>query len=121
MCEQGVYEGVFALNQAPREFISKSIFGGRVMSNRNKKYDLSNGFFADTDAVSLYPSSMERLKGILKGYPQILTKEQLNMKFLSSKEIDGYWIDVKILELSDNLDFPVIAMRSKNGLQYDSK
>lgn len=89
------------------------------MSNRNKKYDLSHRGFADTDAVSLYPSSMQRLKGTLKGAPKILKKDQLNIDFLNT--VDGYFIEVKILELSDNLDFPVVPLRTKGGLLYETK
>lgn len=116
---KNTYKYVKKINQMPRKFIQQSVYGGRCMSNQNKKYIVEDKI-QDFDGVSLYPSAVYRLKelgGILKGYPKIINEEQLNMQFLNS--VDGYFIDIEIISLKRR-DFPLIPCREDNLLIYDA-
>ena len=52
-----------------QHYISKSIVGGRCMTNSNKMFHVKK--VADFDACSLYPSAMFRMLGYLKGSPKV--------------------------------------------------
>ena len=80
------------------------------MSNRNKKYNIDGKLISDFDAVSLYPSAMKRLGGPLIGKPKILSPQQLNKKFLDT--VSGYFIEVEILKISDDLNFPITPQKT---------
>ncbi len=116
----GAYVNVFKLNQMPRKFIEKTIFGGRCMASRNMK-SINKGIIQDFDAVSLYPSAIFRLKelgGILCGIPKILNKDQLNKEFLD--KCDGYFVEIKIKSMKDR-DFPLIPCKEDGMLKYDTE
>jgi len=119
--KNGAYtNNIYKINQMARKFIHKSVFGGRCMTNRNKKY-LINNKMQDFDAVSLYPSAIYRLieqGGILKGLPKILSDEQLNMNFLN--KCDGYFVEIRVREIKRR-DFPLIPIKRKGELLYSNK
>ena len=100
------------LSNIPSIFISKSIRGGRVMSNQNKIIKCDK-ILNDFDAVSLYPSAMVRLcnelGGILQGAPKILQTTDYNI----IKNYDGYFVKIRITKINKILDFPLLSIEDK--------
>ena len=92
---KGCYDGVYELAGQPRQFIQNCIVGGRTMCCNNEKHILENVKINDFDAVSLYPSAMNRMKGFLKGLPKVLT----NLDYNVVKNYDGYFIQIKIKKI----------------------
>jgi uncharacterized protein YbaR (Trm112 family) len=83
LLEREVYNSignVFELANAPREFISRCVLGGRCMISDNEKQIIEEKI-VDFEAVSLYPSAMNRLY-VLEGIPYVLEPEMLNVEFL---------------------------------------
>jgi hypothetical protein len=66
----------------------------------------------DFDAVSLYPSAMERLGligGYLKGRPKILT--QFDYDYL--KQQDGYFVEIVITKVAKHFKFPLMSQKGE--------
>lgn len=110
------YNDIYSMSGIAREFIQRTVVGGRTMVCKNKRYKLKNCKLADFDAVSLYPSAMKRLQtelgGYLKGKPKIL--EDLSYDFL--KKQDGYFVEIKITDLRIYRDFPLMSC-IENGVR----
>ena len=100
MLGSGCYDNVFQTSVL-QQFISRCVVGGRVMCNSNEMYHVKKKT-ADLDACSLYPSAMFFMGGFLKGLPQVLK----NTSYDFSKIQDGYFIRIKIIKLSKELDLP---------------
>ncbi len=109
---QGCYNEVGELSGIPREYIQKCMVGGRVMPRQNKKQFIK-GKIQDFDAVSLYPSAMIRLGGLLCGSPKVL--ENKTYEFL--EKCDGYFIQIKITKVNQekNKSFPLMSRVEENG------
>jgi hypothetical protein len=124
--QQGCYKDVLECSGVVRAFIQKCVVGGRTMLRNNEKCrivggeeysrfhdgegkmgSIQTGGLADYDAVSLYPSAMFRMKGFLKGRPQVLSSNQLNYKFLQHQ--DGYFIKINILKIGTMRPFPLMS------------
>jgi len=109
--KENCYEDINTLSGIPREFIQRCVVGGRTMCNQNKKYQLDDCKLADFDAVSLYPSAMDRLEkelgGFLKGCPKVLKDNQLNMNYLNTT--DGYFIEINVLKVNKHREFPLMS------------
>ena len=115
MILNGVYKDSYKIGGVVRGFIQKCVVGGRVMCARNEINKVCEDV-ADYDGVSLYPSAMNELGGILNGKPKLLKKEQLNKKFLNS--VDGYF--VKVLCKNNptiKLDFPLLSSKNDDGIR----
>jgi hypothetical protein len=102
---QGCYDDVYELAGQPRQFIENCIVGGRTMTCKNKKHIKENVRINDFDAVSLYPSSMYRINGFLKGLPKILT----NLDYDIIKNYDDYFIQIKIKKIGIQRKFPLCS------------
>ena len=102
--KQGVYKNVDAVSGVVREFISKSLIGGRTMTANNIKYHVKKNLVA-IDARSLYPVSMIRMGGVLQGRPKML--EELNYDFLTKQ--DGYFVEVEITEVGKEYNIPQMS------------
>jgi hypothetical protein len=92
------------------------------MMNSNQKQK-SNEAFVDFDAVSLYPSAMKRLY-CLEGVPKVLTPEMLSVTYLTrhlDSGISGFFVEVEILEIGKELEFPLIFEQTKDGVNYVNK
>jgi hypothetical protein len=76
--------------------------------NFKKKYTMS-----DFDGVSLYPSAMVRIPGLLRGIPKILKTTNYN----DIKNYDGYFVEIDITKVNKNLDFPLINSVDVNGIR----
>ena len=115
---EGVYDGVFKLSGIPQQFIQKCVVGGRTMCRDNVKHKVEGVKMADYDGVSLYPSSMVRMKGTLLGKPKVLQPHQLNHEFL--KSVDGYFIKIKITRVGIKRHFSLISAINDDGVRVFS-
>ena len=114
LLKQGAYDGVYMLNGVVREFIQLCMVGGRTMCANNKKDKVDKKRLADFDAVSLYPSAMQRLGGYLKGKPKILK----STNYEDIKNYDGYFIEVKIIKVNKHLSFPLLSYINEKGVRH---
>lgn len=113
---EGVYEGVYKLSGLPRQFIQKCVVGGRTMCRDNIKHKVEGEKMADYDGVSLYPSAMARMEGILMGKPKILQPNQLHKSFLDS--VNGYFLKIKITNVKQYRHFSLLSeVNSKSGVR----
>ena len=106
-----------------RAFIQKAVYGGRCMTRLNKRWSV-NEELADFDAVSLYPSAMNRLYCV-KGKPEVLKPEELNTTYLlnntcaedeqpnKNKPISTYVVEILITNINKNLAFPCVVYKDK--------
>ncbi len=112
LIKQGCYNGVYELSGIVREFIQKSVVGGRTMSSENKKYIVDKQI-SDFDAVSLYPSAMNRMKGFLKGKPKVLKFKNYNVL----KNYDGYFVEIVIKSVGIHRKFPLMSYITDEGVR----
>lgn len=115
MIKSGVYDDCYKIGGVPRAFIQNCVVGGKCMTANNKK-NIIYKEVADYDGVSLYPSAMNELSGVLKGLPKLLKDDECNEEFLFKQ--DGFFIKV----LCDNdceikLDFPLLSAKDDNGIR----
>lgn len=86
---QGVFSGCYKISGVARDFIQKCVVGGRCMVRNNKAEHIKHNV-DDFDGVSLYPSAMHRMEGLLMGQPKVITdeikKQILNQLFSPSCE-----------------------------------
>ncbi len=108
----GVFEDVYMLSSTPREYIMKCIEGGRVMCADNKKHSIALKV-ADFDAVSLYPSAMDRLGGYLKGKPKVLQ----NLNYESLKNYDGYFVQINVKTIKTSRSFSLMSDKNEDGIR----
>ena len=106
-----------------RTFIQKAVYGGRCMTRLNKRWSV-NEELADFDAVSLYPSAMNRLYCV-KGKPEVLKPEELSTTYLlnntcaedkqptKQKSISAYVVEIKITNIKKHLAFPCVVYKDK--------
>ena len=106
---EGCYDGVYQIGGVVREFINKSLVGGRTMLCENTKQH-RKGKVADYDAVSLYPSAMKRMRGFLKGKPKIITE-------FTPDYYDGFFVELKIKKVNKHLKFPIISVINDKGIR----
>jgi len=102
---QGCYDDVYEISGQPRQFIQKCIVGGRTMCCNNEKIILENVVLNDFDAVSLYPSAMDRIEGFLKGLPKVIT----NLDYNAIKDYDGYFVQIKIKNIGIKRKFALCS------------
>ena len=116
LINEDCFEGCYKLCGRPRDFIQQMVVGGRVQTANNKKFKVE-GKINDYDAVSLYPSAMNRMKGFLKGKPKIIKTEHLHIDWLQ-KNTDGFFI--KCLALTDckiKREICVLSYIDDNGVR----
>ena len=109
---QGCYEGVNQLSGVPQMFIQGAVVGGRTMCSENKKTKVE-ARLNDFDAVSLYPSAMNRMDGFLQGVPKML--ETFTYDFLKAQ--DGYFVDILITGVGIHRKFPLLSKKGKQGVR----
>ena len=117
LLKNGVYDGVYKLSGNVREFIQKCVVGGRTMLSDNKKWIVKKDI-ADFDGVSLYPSSMDRLGGYLKGRPKIINVNNENITYNNIPDFlnnyDGYFIQIEITKINKKRHMPLISYIDNN-------
>lgn len=70
----------------------------------------------DFDGVSLYPSAMARMPGILKGLPKVITEDIIKkINSQNTKDISGYFAEIEILDIGKYRDFPLISKINNKG------
>jgi len=121
----GVFKDVYKIKGQSREFISKCIYGGRVMTNKNCGIHVGGGVvdvkIQDFDAVSLYPSAMCRNDmDIPTGIP--LVKNNMHkFKVRDLEKYNSYYVKVNILNIPFKLDFPLLSTFVDNSRQYSNE
>lgn len=60
ICSDGAYDEVYQLKDNLRDFVTKSVHGGRVCCKDNKVWDVRGKIYV-LDGKSLYPSAIERI------------------------------------------------------------
>jgi len=114
----GVFDGCFKLSGVARDFIQRSVVGGRCMTRRNEKFKISHRG-NDNDGVSLYPSAMSRMSGYLKGVPKVIRDPTMiaNIEQGLFGGIDGVFVEIEILSVGVRRDFPLMSYRSDEGVR----
>ena len=112
-----------------REFLAKAVYGGRCMCAYNKKWHINKPIY-DYDAVSLYPSAMNRLWTV-EGKPEVLNvpnQEQIYssipdylIQYNTLNGIGAYVIQIEILKANKHYAFPLIVQKTKEGNLNDDK
>ena len=111
-------DSIYQVGGNLRNFMMKTIYGGRCMVRDNDMYAL-NEKLCDFDAVSLYPSAIKRsyiLEGIPKKIPENWTKEHLlqhlfdddQIKPTKEKNISGFFVKIQITKVNKKLHMPLI-------------
>ena len=108
--KNGCYDGVYQISGVPRHFIQNCVVGGRCMTSQNKKHKKMNCKISDFDAVSLYPSAMNRMDGFLKGRPKVI-------KNFEPEKYDGYFIKIKITKIKKEYNFPCASVLTDDGIR----
>jgi len=134
----GCYEGTCRFAGVVREFIQKCVVGGRVMTRKNEKVKVkyekdkkkhkvveiaghsyekySHSYIYDVDATSLYPSSLFRIPGFIKGIPKILpdmkgyTNREEIINILNTMTNDShYFLEININRVGIDRKFPLMS------------
>ena len=114
----GAYDGVYEITGNLRAYVAQAVQGGRVQANREfeKKEVIIPGGVQILDAVSLYPSSMERL-GQENGLPLGPAK-----RFIGEPPADAnyYIAEVVISKINKSQQMPFVCVKDdiKKSLQY---
>ena len=108
--QNGCYDGVYMLSGVPRHFIQQCVVGGRCMTANNEKHRRMNCKISDFDAVSLYPSAMNRMDGFLMGRPKVIKNFEPN-------KYDGYFIKIKINRIGKKYNFPCASVLTDDGIR----
>lgn len=119
--KKGCYDGTYSLAGVPRYFIQKSVVGGRNMLRDNKKQHVIKKI-SDFDAVSLYPSAMNRIMGFLKGLPKPLPMQSLinmnNENILNYlNKYDGYFVEIMITHIGKRRHMPLMSYIDDDGIR----
>ena len=114
-----------------QEYIMGAVYGGRCMTKQNKRWLVEGKIIDDFDACSLYPSAMARLFSV-QGKPEIIPDEWLSdeiygednqhyllkhafeenqLKPSSDKYISYFIVDIEIVKVGIERDFPLIVNR----------
>ncbi len=111
LTERGCYDGLHSLSGVVQMFISMCSVGGRVMCANNEPVAFVNGEeqFADYDGVSLYPSSMYRLGGFLRGAPKVWDSS------VDLSKCDGYFLKIKVNTIRKKWRFPICRVKKDGG------
>ena len=120
LTREGCFDECYKLSGVPREFIMCAMVGGRTMARDNLKWNVTQTDpsgdevkIADYDGVSLYPSSMVRLGGFLKGKPKVLKNKTL--EFLNNQ--DGYFVKIRVNKVGKKLHFPLMSFVNSKGVR----
>jgi hypothetical protein len=114
----GAYDGVYEITGNLRAYVAQAVQGGRVQANKEfeKKEIIISGGVQILDAVSLYPSSIERL-GQENGLPVGPAK-----RFIGEPPADTcYFIaEVVISKINKSQQMPFVCVKDdiKKSLQY---
>lgn len=114
----GCFDGVYELGGVTRAFVGRGVYGGVCQTAYGKKVMIepeiidgkmtNKNDVAVADAVSLYPSAMQRLSLEGRGYPigeaRLLETRDCN-ELLQMKE--AYFVEIKLLDVREDLNYPL--------------
>jgi len=109
----GAFDGVLKIGWSTREFIQKTIKGGRVMTRNNHRHCLENCKLIDMDARSLYPTAMKLMQGVLRGKAKPIPADMTTKEILSK---DGYFVEILIKRVPKWLPFPRVSHKTEDGI-----
>jgi hypothetical protein len=117
MFKEGAFDDVVPVTGVARDFIQKCVVGGRVCVSDNEA-KVVHGKISDYDGVSLYPSSMNRLKGYVRGTAKGIDQSKLDdqdtlKSFL--KDQDMYYARVRITKVKKHYATPLISYINDKG------
>ena len=128
----GVFDGIYQFRGSIREYLSRSVVGGKCMIRGNAPHHVGEKGktrLKDFDACSLYPSGMDRLAseglGFTMGLPKFWMapqKEDCIGVFDLPDELrtaHAYFVSIRIWQLGRPLVFPVVSlMDGKEGRHF---
>lgn len=103
---EGCYDDCVEMAGVPLMFVRNAIVGGRVMTRDNEKHHTKH-IVSDFDAVSLYPSAMQRMEGFPKGSPKMFKGDL--------PTCDYYIARVKVESLNKPRHFPLQSIKNEAG------
>lgn len=114
--KRGVFKDCYEISSIPREFIQRCAVGGRVMCANNKKVVINNkNEIDDFDGVSLYPSAMKRMLGMLKGLPKVINERiRLLIESQNTNSLSSYFVEIEVLDIGKNRAFPLISLKDED-------
>ncbi len=113
----GCYEGCVEMCGVPRAYIQRCLVGGRTMMNSNTQHSSYGKPMDDFDAVSLYPSAMNRLRGFLKGAPKTISSTDYATL---CDDADGFYVRVKVTKVGTHRAFPLMSFKDEKGVRVFS-
>lgn len=101
---------VFKYKGPLRAYLQQAVYGGRVMTAYNKKHKVK-GTIMDFDAVSLYPSAINRLseKPFPIGYPKFIEDFEEWTELSEEQKPKHFIVDVIVEEATKSLPFPLVV------------
>ena len=111
----GAFDGLYKVSGNLREFISKSITGGRVQCLERTKKQVINKKIADYDGVSLYPSAISRLckeTGLPLGKCRRINTTDKNIL----DRYSYYIVDIKITKIGKSQQLPFVSYKDDKGI-----
>lgn len=117
--EYGCYDNIAEIKGELREFLQKSVRGGRVYVNPIYQKTTIDTEIEDFDAVSLYPSAMSKLCE-KHGLPMGLIKKGLenNIDYYNSKSY--YFVRIRINKINKKIQIPCVCVHDEKtgNLKY---
>jgi hypothetical protein len=111
----GAYDGLYHTRGCLREFIQKSIKGGRVYVNPEFQCKIINDRVEDFDAVSLYPSAMKRLCEEF-GLPIGKISRGTNNSYEYYEGKTWYIVKIMLKSIRKTQHIPCISVKTHDGL-----
>ena len=111
----GCFDNISSVKGSLREYIQKSIKGGRVWVNDEFKGDEIEEIVDDFDGVSLYPSAMVRLcreYGLPMG--EIHASNSKDFEFYQTKNM--YVVKIKITKITKKCNVPLVSYKNDKGI-----
>jgi len=113
----GCTDGVYELGGVPRDFIQNCVTGGKCMLRHNQvqKYEGPDQI-ADFDAVSLYPSAMAEMPGMLRGKPKIIPNDcthEILEKLIEGGKKGAWFAKIRVMKIGKKWQMPICNLRTK--------
>ena len=108
------FKDTFSVIHNAKNFVSRSVVGGRV--HVNEKYALKKivGDVSDLDAVSMYPSSIKRICetfGFPTGKCKVIPQDQLE----NWRQYKWAFLEIRITKVNKHQQIPMISYKTEDG------
>lgn len=120
--KSGCYEGLFGVKSLLREFIQKSIYGGKVAVYEPTRGDSIADYMEDFDGTGLYPSAMKRLCedyglpcGEIFELPTDITYEDL---INDNNDYGMFVVEIILTKINKKQKISFIAGKDNSLLEY---